>query len=492
MAVGTSSRGGLGKLMIRGNNSLRGVTNLGLMAIARGCPSLRVLSLWNVSSIGDEGLYEIANGCPMLEKLDLCQCPSISDKGIIAIAEKCPNLTSITIDSCSKVGNGSLQTIGRCCPNLRSVSIKDCPLVGDQGVASLISSASSSLTKIKLRAVNVTDLSLAVIGHYGKAVTALSLTGLQSVSEKGFWVLGNAFGLQKLKSITIASCRGVTDLGLEAVGKGCPELKLLCLRKCSFVSDDGLKSFTKSAASLETLQLEECNRITQVGIVGALSNCGEKLKTLALVKCMGIKDSVLGFGVLSPCKSLRSLSICNCPGFGSNSLAMVGKLCPQLQNVDLSGLCGMTDDGLLPLLESCEPGLVEVNLSGCTNLTDTVVSAMARLHGETLRLVNLDGCKNITDESLVAIVENCPLLRDLDMSGCAVSDYGIAALADVKELELEILSLSGCSRVSDKSLASLGNLGQSLVGLNLQHCNSISSGSVELLGEQLWRCDILF
>eukprot|EP00262_Sarcandra_glabra_P021614 TRINITY_DN923_c0_g1_i1.p1 TRINITY_DN923_c0_g1~~TRINITY_DN923_c0_g1_i1.p1 ORF type:complete len:665 (+),score=82.14 TRINITY_DN923_c0_g1_i1:451-2445(+) len=491
IAVGTYSRGGLGKLMIRGSNLTRGVTDLGLSAIARGCPSLRVLSLWNISSFGDEGLCKIANGCRMLEKLDLSSCPLISDKGLVAIAKMCPNLASVTIESCSKVGNGSLQAIGQSCPNLKSILVKDCPLVGDQGIASLVSSASSVLTKINLHALNITDASLAVIGHYGKAVTDLKLTGLHNVSERGFWVMGNTLGLQKLKSFAIALCPGLTDLGLEAVGKGCPNLKQLCLRGCYYLSDSGLKAFTKIAASLENLQLEECNRITQVGVLGALSNCGTKLKTLTLVNCMGIRDDFSGLDLFSPCRSLRSLSIRNCSGFGSASLATVGKLCPHVQHVDLSGLPGLTDAGLLALLLSRESGLLKVNLSGCINLTDEAVSAMARLYGETLQLLNLDGCGNITDKSLIAIAKHCTSLYDLDVSVCAVTDLGVAALARATELNLQILSLSCCSQVSDRSLLFLGELGQALVGLNLQHCNLVSAGAVELLGEQLWGCDIL-
>lgn len=492
IAVGTSTHGGLGKLLIRGSNSTRGVTNHGLAAIARGCPSLRVLSLWNVSSVSDEGLSEIANGCHMLEKLDLCMCPSISDRGLVAIAQNCPGLTSLTIESCSKIGNEGLQAIGRCCPDLRSISIKDCPLVGDQGVAGLVSSATNVLTKIKLQSVNITDVSLAVIGHYGKAVTDLSLISLQNVSERGFWVMGNAFGLQKLKSVMITACRGVTDLSLEAMGKGCPNLRQLCLRRCSFISDNGLKAFTKVADALESLQLEECNRITQLGVHGALSNCGTKLKALSLVKCLGIKDTVSALAPLSPCKSLRSLSICNCPGFGTAGLAMVGKLCPQLHQVDFSGLCSVTDVGLLALLESCEAGLVKVNLAGCINLTDAAVQVLARSHGRTLQLLNIEGCRNVTDSGLVAIAENCPHLHDLDVSRCMITDVGVGALASVDQLDLQILSLAGCYRITDDCMADLQKLGPSLVGLNLQQCNLISNKAVALLGEQLWNCDILY
>lgn len=491
ISIGTSSRGGLGKLSIRGSNSIRGVTDLGLSAVAHGCPSLKALSLWNVPSVGDEGLFEIAKGCPLLEKLDLCHCPSISNKGLIAIAERCPNLTALSVESCSKIGNEGLQAIGKSCSKLLSVSIRDCPLVGDHGVSSLLSSASSVLTKVKLQALNITDFSIAVIGHYGKAITNLTLSGLQNVSEKGFWVMGNAQGLQKLVSLTITSCRGTTDLSLEAMGKGCAYLKQMCLRKCCFVSDNGLVAFAKSAASLESLQLEECNRVSQAGIVGALSNCGEKLKSLTLVKCLGIKDIASGVPMLTPCRSLRSLSIRNCPGFGSVSLAMVGSLCPQLQHVDLSGLYGITDAGILPLLERSEEGLISVNLSGCLNLTNEVVVALAKLHGETLEMLNLDGCRKISDASLAAIADNCLLLSDLDLSKCAITDSGMSTLAASKKINLQVLSLSGCSEVTNKSMSGLKILGETLVGLNLQHCNSISSSKVELLVESLWRCDIL-
>ncbi|GAB4854573.1 Transcription factor COE2 [Ancistrocladus abbreviatus] len=492
IAVGTSSRGGLGKLMIRGSDSSRGVTNHGFKAIARCCTSLRVLSLWKVSSVGDEGLIEIANGCHRLEKLDLCQCPAITDKGLVAIAKACPNLASLSIESCANIGNEGLQAIGQFCPNLKSISIKACPLIGDQGIASVLSSATFSLTKVKLQALNIGDLSLAVVGHFGKAVTDLVLSGLQNVSERGFWVMGNAHGLQKLKTLSVTSCRGVTDLGLEAVGKGCPNLKLFSLGKCAFLSDNGLVSFAKAAISLESLHLEECHRITQAGFFGLLLNCGAKLKALSMTNCFGIRDMAFGVDLPDSCStSLRSLSIRNCPGFGNVNLSMMAQLCPQLRCLDLSGLQGITDAGCLPLIRSNEAGLVKVNLSGCINLTDEVVLVLSELHGGTLELLNLDGCGKVTDASLVAIAENCLLLNDLDVSKCAITDFGISSLARSIQLNLQILSLSGCSMLSDKSLPFLVKLGQNLMGLNLQQCNAISSRVVDMLVERLWRCDIL-
>ncbi|CAJ1975471.1 unnamed protein product [Sphenostylis stenocarpa] len=491
IAVGTSARGGLGKLSISGSNAVGGVTDVGLSVVAHGCRSLRSFSLWNVSSVGDEGLAEIAKGCHMLEKLDICQASSISNKSLIAIAKGCPNLTTLNIESCPEIGNEGLQAIARSCPKLKCISIKDCPLVGDHGVSSLLSSA-NNLSRVKLQDLNITDFSLAVIGHYGKAILNLVLSGLQNVSERGFWVMGVAQGLKKLTSLTVSSCRGVTDASIEAMGKGCIHLKNMSLRRCCFVSDNGLVAFSKAANSLESLQLEECNSITQFGIIGALSNFKTTLKSLNLLKCKGVKDIDVDVSMLSPCESLRHLSIRNCPGVGNPSLAMVGKLCPQLQHVDLTGLYGVTDAGLLPLLQNSETGLVKVNLSGCWNFSDNTVSELARLHGGTLELLNLDGCRKITDASLVAIAHNCLLLNDLDVSKCAITDAGIAVLSNARQLTLQVLSLSNCSGVTSKSEPSLTNLGQTLVGLNLQNCNSIGCNTVELLVENLWRCgDIL-
>ncbi|XP_060208922.1 EIN3-binding F-box protein 1-like [Lycium barbarum] len=491
IAVGTASHGGLGKLAIRGSNRSRGVTDTGLKAIARGCPSLRALSLWNVSSVSDEGLSEIAEGCHLLEKLDLCQCPAITDKSLLAIAKNCPSLTSLTIESCSNIGNESLQAVGRFCPKLKFVSLRNCPLIGDRGIASLFSSAGHVLEKVKLHALNISDISLAVIGHYGIAVTDIALIGLQNINERGFWVMGNGQGLQKLRSLAIAACQGVTDLGFEALGKGCPNLKLFCLRKCTVLSDNGLVAFAKGSGALENLQLEECHRITQAGLFGVLLNCGEKLKALSLVNCFGVKDLACRFPSVLPCNSLQSLAIRNCPGVGNATLAIVGRLCTKLTHLELSGLLGVTDEGLFPLVQSCEAGLVKANLSGCVNVTDKSVSAIIELHGGSLEFLNVDGCKNVTDATLLAVTNNCWLLSELDVSKCGITDSGIVSLAGAVQHNLHILSLSGCSLVSDKSVPFLLKLGQTLVGLNIQHCNGVSSSSVDLLLEQLWRCDIL-
>ncbi|KAG6534651.1 hypothetical protein ZIOFF_008554 [Zingiber officinale] len=488
IALGTCSRGGLGKLFIQGNDSTK-LSNVGLSAIAHACPSLRMLSMWKVPLVTDAGLEEIADECPLLEKLDLCQCPQISDKGLIAVALKSPNLISLTIESSSSISNKALQVVGRRCLKLKYVTIKDCPQVGDQGIASLVSSPSSSLERIKLQSLNVTDLALAVIGQYGKNLTDISLTSLQNVGEKGFWVMGNTCGLQKLRSISIINCSGLTDIGLQAVAKGSPFMKQLFVRKSCYLTDAGLRAFAEKAWTLENLHLEDCNRITFVGVLSALFTC-PKLKSLSLITCLGIKDLAFAPPQLPSCISLESLTIQDCPGVTSVSLQVVGKIFPQLRKINLGGQAGVTDVSLAPLIDNSKVGLVEVNLRGCVSISDALISMLVNAHGSTLKMLNLDGCTKITDRSLTFIAHCCSVLDDLDLSHCSIGNYGVAVLASAKQLNLRILSLARCS-ITEKIMPLLANMGQSMVGLNLQQCRLISTDAVGLLEEELWWSDII-
>ncbi|KAJ6793165.1 EIN3-binding F-box protein 1-like [Iris pallida] len=495
LAVGTAGRGGLGKLLVRGTHPTRGATDAGFHALARGCPSLRVLSVWDVPSLGDDALAEIASSCPLLEKLDLQRCPSITDNGLAAVAARCPALTSLGIDSCFGVADDGLCALARLCPGLGSVSIRNCPLVGDRGVAGLMRSASSTLSKLKLDGLpRVTDMSLACVGYYGRAVTDLHLAGLESVAERGFWVMGNALRLRKLRSMAVVACRGATDLGLAAVAKGCPGLKQLCLRRCSYLSDVGLKAFAEGAEELENLQVEECHRITLVGVLASLLARKEKIKTLSVVKCFGVRDDDKCLPQQRPvpvCVSLRSLTIRDCPGLTGSGLAVVGKMCRNLVKLDLSGLVGITDAGLLPFVESSDAGMTKVSLRGCLNITDAAISALASIHGSTLLELHLGGCGKLTDRSLLAVADGCCKLVELDVTGSAVTDYGVALLASARQLTLQLLSLGGCAKLTRRSLPLLGNMGSTLVALNLLHCNSISNRGITSLEEKMWWCDIL-
>ncbi|XP_078446342.1 EIN3-binding F-box protein 2-like [Wolffia australiana] len=290
LAAAAIGAGWCEELLIRGSETgSRRVTDAGLVAIARGFPSLRVLSLYDCPFVTDEGLTQIANGCPLLEELSLVRCAQISDFGVAAIARCCPKLSKLALNSCQRVGDHGLRIVGGACPGLTSISILDCPLVGDQGMAGLLATPDrSNVKKLKLQNLNISEASLTIIGIYGKYVDELILSGL-NVTERGFWAMASAAGLKMLTSLTVVSCTGLTDLSLEAVAQGFPLLKSVRIRRCLNLSDAGLKAFTLAACSLKNLQIEGCRRLSLRGVLNA-NSVSKNLKhqrAFFVVGCMG-------------------------------------------------------------------------------------------------------------------------------------------------------------------------------------------------------------
>ncbi|KAL9255986.1 EIN3-binding F-box protein 1-like protein [Drosera capensis] len=421
IAVCTATRGGLGKLFIQGNESSR-VTNQGLKDIARGCPSLKVLSVSDISSIGDEGLCEIANGCRLLKELELINISSISNDGLIAIAEKCPELKFLTLDSCANVRNETLQALAWVRSQLESITIKDSPLIGDLGVTSLLSPPIPTLTKVKLHGLMISDVTLASIGLYHSSIKNLSLNRINAVT-KGFWAMAEGFGLRSITSLTVSSCYCMTDQILEVFGRGFPGLKQLFLRNYCLLSDFGLVSFSKSATGLERLELESYNRITLEGV-----------------------------------KSLQSISVKEYDAFGSVALILLGKLCQKLRHLELNGLHKTTDDGLISFLESL------LNLDGCEKITDATLlpfvsscslledldlsysrvsdSAVAGLScwkQHKLKVLSPSGCTKITNNSMPYLTKLGRNLQGLNLQGwSSMSRQKIGSLVPILQKRLKL------------------------------------------------------
>lgn len=487
MAVGTGARGGLGKLSIRQGSA----TDVGLSAVGFCCAALRNLCLWDCPNFKDEGLSTIGKGCRLLEKVDLFKCPLVGDLGLQSIAKNCPLLSFLSLDECGLVSNKSLVAVGEGCSNLLSLNIRNCPLIGDDGLVSAVCNL-KKLKRMKLEGLRVGDKSLACIGLYAKALVRLSLQNLDVVSEEGFILFSKAAGMQSLKLFSVTSCKNFTDSPLAILGKMLHGLKHISLVKCDRISDMGISLFMQTSVSLEVLHLERCNLITGMGLIPIFSSNVKKIREVQVKNCDGIQD----VGVFSPKhfsshSTVKSVSLAHCPGVGNMLLALMGCLCPQITDLDLSGLTGITDEGLLAFLFSGSRQLASLNLSGCTKLTDRVVFAVAEQCGDSLKNFVLDGCKRVTDKGLKAVAKHCAFLEDLDVSQCSVTDEGVIALLFETGLTLSSLNLSGCSAITDKVLPFIEESCHGLTDLNLKHCQGLSRKVIDDFESRLWKCAVL-
>ncbi|KAK6924015.1 Leucine-rich repeat [Dillenia turbinata] len=157
------------------------VSDVGLKAIS-SCNELEILHLVKTPECSNIGLMAVANRCKLLRKLhiDGWRINRISDEGLIAIAKQCGNLLELV-------------------------------LIG----------------------VNSTVLSLEAIGCNCPKLERLALCGSDTIGNAEISCI--AANCMALKKLCIKGCP-VSDYGMEALARGCPNLIKVKIKKCTGVT----------------------------------------------------------------------------------------------------------------------------------------------------------------------------------------------------------------------------------------------------------------
>lgn len=122
-------------------------------------PQLRQLSLSLLPAFTDMGLVAVARGCPSLERLTLSHCSHLSDEGWVQAARLWPRLQHLNLSSCSQVTEQTLDTIGQACKQLRVLDVAMCPGINMAAVKHFQAQL-PQVTCIQSRFVGGADLTL--------------------------------------------------------------------------------------------------------------------------------------------------------------------------------------------------------------------------------------------------------------------------------------------------------------------------------------------
>lgn len=216
-----------------------------------------------------------------------------------------------------------------------------------------------------------------------------------------------------------------------------------------------------------------------------------------LKKCTGLKEIILsninqltndGINSLRLLTNLHSLNICNNKFITWNGLEPLTSL-PLLTTLKLPKFFFRPELNLIQLndiLHGKNSSEVQINyISYCTSLTELDVSQNDLLQDEDLRQIalrctklcrlNIGYCRLLTDNAIIYIKE-CPLewinLAHLFINSSSINQLGAQAI------NLQVLSMPGCTRLTDISLSSLGNHSSTLRELNIAGCNHMSEGVI--------------
>lgn len=481
MAIGLPSRGGLNRLVVRGDrltaaaaiSTSSRLTNLGFQAIVGSSPGLQSLTIWNCPYVDDEVLRMVASRCKGLRRLDVMNCGRVTDKGVSGVARGCKQLQHVSVSGCPRVSNASLLALGTSSSQLTSLALADLPLVNEHGLKQL--AKCRDLRRLRLAGrIAVTDGGLKETGERLVSLQWLKLSDLPLVTEAGFTALGAAKGFSSVQTLSFVNCKTLTNDALTAVATGCGDLKSLSLSKCPAVSCCGVKGALQAAEALESLTLHKLS-----GISAPPSEPATQSERLGLAVPESPRACDGGCCVWSGTSDkLTNLCISHCDWVDARCLGMIGRSSACLQSLELAGLCEAEDKGVTSLVEGCGGGLTSVDLSGCSQITDKTVQAISSRCGDSVRSLSLDGCSKVTDRGLRAIAASCTALEDLDLSGCDITDRGLAVLVSSVGSTLLNLSVSGCSDITDVSLKKIMAQCHLLTGLNLKNCPGLSKEAV--------------
>ena len=311
-------------------------------------------------------------------------------------------------------------------------------------------------------------------------------------------------GMPNLECLNLSGCYNLSDSALDtALNRDLPNLRVLNLSLCKEVTDNSLGRIATHCKNLQELDLGGCSKITNTGLL--LISWGlKRIRRLNLRSCWQISD--LGIGHLtgaaadSPqavpapsragARQLEDLCLQDCQKVTDESLKHISDGLPKVEKLNLSFCLSVTDTGLKSLAQM--PTLQDLNLRSCDNVSDIGVGFLGTTNsnnnnsgnsGFTSPLTRLDVsfCDRVTDSSMAHVGNGLVNLTSLSLSACGITDVGVARISRDLAKVLEVLNIGQCSKVTDEGLASIAKNMKVLTSVDLYGCTNVTAKGLKSL-----------
>ncbi|XP_058737613.1 protein AUXIN SIGNALING F-BOX 2-like [Vicia villosa] len=226
-----------------------------LIKLIRHCVKLQ--RLWIMDCIGDKGLVAVATTCKELQELRVFPSApfgnqaAVTEVGLVAISKGCPKLHSL-LYFCHQMTNAALITVAKNCPNF--IRFRLCILDAtkadsdtmqplDEGFGAIVQSC-KRLRRLSLSG-QLTDQVFLYIGMYAEQLEMLSIA-FAGESDKGMLYVLN--GCKKLRKLEIRDCPFGDTALLTDIGKY-ETMRSLWMSSCE-VTVGACKTLAKKMPSL--------------------------------------------------------------------------------------------------------------------------------------------------------------------------------------------------------------------------------------------------
>ncbi|KAK3370473.1 hypothetical protein B0H63DRAFT_316455 [Podospora didyma] len=335
----------------------KGLTDSGLIALVENNSHLLALDISSDEQITEESVSAIADNCKRLQGLNISGCNRVSNESMIKLAKSCRFIKRLKLNDCSQLNDEAVIAFAEHCPNILEIDLHQCRLIGNEPVTSLMAKG-QSLRELRLANCDLIDdaafLSLPPNRTYDH-LRILDLTSCARLTDRAVEKIIEA--APRLRNLVLAKCRNITDAAVYSIAKLQKNLHYVHLGHCGHITDDAVTRLVKSCTRIRYIDLGCCTHLTDVSVMRLAEL--PKLKRIGLVKCAAITDdSVYALARANQrARTRRDADGNPIPGEHYSSSHS------SLERVHLSYCTNLTLRSIVRLLNSC-PRLTHLSLTG--------------------------------------------------------------------------------------------------------------------------------
>ncbi|KAF5663246.1 f-box leucine-rich repeat grr1 [Fusarium heterosporum] len=330
------------------------------------CTRVERLTLTNCRGLTDSGLIALVENSNSLLALDISHDKNITEQSINAIAKHCNRLQGLNITGCENISNESMITLATSCRYIKRLKLNECSQLQDDAIHSFAENCPNIL-EIDLHQCNrigngpVTSLMVK-----GNCLRELRLANCDLIDDDAFLSLPFGRTFEHLRILDLTSCVRLTDAAVQKIIDVAPRLRNLVLAKCRNITDAAVHAISKLDEGVKKL-VQNCNRIRYIDLGCCTNLTDESVKRLALL--------------------------------------------PKLKRIGLVKCSSITDDSVFHLAEAAYRPRVRRDASGMLVGQEYYASSLERVH--------LSYCVNLTLKSIMKLLNSCPRLTHLSLTGVA-------------------------------------------------------------------------
>ncbi|EIW73414.1 hypothetical protein TREMEDRAFT_26015 [Tremella mesenterica DSM 1558] len=264
----------------------------------------------------------------------------------------------------------------------------------------------------------------------------------------------------------------------------CERVERLYLMRADHISSWSLRRMIRGMRMLVSVDFTDTCQVNDQ-VLHDLGKYCPVLQGINLTGCRTMTD--LGLGSFARrARNLKRFRVPSCLRITDDSLVPVINFNPHLLEVDLSDVEQLGNVSVYALFINC-PYLRDVRLKGNALITDVAFPNLPELLSnlDYLRAVDLSGCIHLGDDAVKNLVASAPRIRNLTLSKCTnLTDAAVESICNLGR-NLHHLQLGHCNQITDEAMGKLARACSRLRYIDLACCSSLTDLSVSELATNL-------